>query len=588
MIRSTCLTVSLLLAMLALSACTEPESEPAPPPEPERAPEPAIAADMVFFGGTIITMDPDNPEVEAVAVSDNRIFAVGDRAQIEDLIGSLTEQIDLDGRTLLPGFIEGHGHFLGLGQAKMILDLTETTSFDQIVEKVAAGAEDAEPGNWISGRGWHQERWGDTDAELFDGVPAHAALSEVSPNNPVVLIHASGHASFANARALEAAGIDADTPDPTGGTIVRDGDGEPTGFLRQAAQTPVRQAMARAEEDLDEDERQALFERQVALAGEEALRHGITSFHDQGSSFAEIDRLRAIAEAGELPVRLHVAVRGETNADMNRLLQDYRLVGHANNFLTVRAIKRQIDGALGTHGAWLLRPYADKPETSGLPQTPPNELAETARLAVAHGFQLNTHAIGDRGNREALDVYENVLTQQLDDDLRWRIEHAQNLHPDEVPRFAELGVIASMQGIHATSDGPWVPQRLGEERAKRKAYVWRSLLDAGATICNGTDAPVEPLSPIASLAASITRLMANGEQFFPEQVMTREEALRSYTLDCARAVFEEELLGSISAGKLADLVVLSDNPLTVSEEALPNLQVELTILDGQIRYRRDQ
>ncbi len=587
MIRFTSLPITLLLAALALTACTEPESEPAPPPELERAPEPAMAADLVFYGGPIITMDPDNPEVEAVAVRHGRIFAVGDRAQIDDLIGSGTEQIDLDGRTLLPGFIEGHGHFLGLGQAKMILDLTETTSFNQIVEKVAAAVEDAEPGSWISGRGWHQERWEASDGELFDGVPTHAALSEVSPDNPVVLIHASGHASFANARALNEAGIDADTPDPTGGTIVRDGDGEPTGFLRQAAQTPVRQAMTRAEEDMEEDERQALFDRQVALAGEEALRHGITSFHDQGSSFPEIDRLRAIAEAGELPVRLHVAVRGETNADMNRLLQDYRLIGHANHFLTVRAIKRQIDGALGTHGAWLLRPYADKPDTSGLPQTPPRELAETARLAVAHGFQLNTHAIGDRGNREALAVYEDVLTQQLDDDLRWRIEHAQNLHPDEVPRFAELGVIASMQGIHATSDGPWVPQRLGEERAKRKAYVWRSLLDAGATICNGTDAPVEPLSPIASLAASITRLMANGEQFFPEQAMTREEALRSYTIECARAVFEEDLLGSISAGKLADLVVLSDNPLTVSEDELPNLKVELTLLDGQIRYRRE-
>ncbi|MCC5863868.1 MAG: amidohydrolase [Wenzhouxiangella sp.] len=587
MIRFTCLPITLLLAALSLTACTEPESEPAPPPEPERAPEPAMAADLIFYGGPIITMDPDNPEAEAVAVRHGRIFAVGNRAQIDGLIGSGTEQIDLDGRTLLPGFIEGHGHFLGLGQAKMILDLTDTTSFDEIVAKVAAAVEDAEPGSWISGRGWHQERWQAGEAERFDGVPAHAALSEVSPDNPVVLIHASGHASFANARALAAAGIDADTPDPVGGTIVRDSDGKPTGFLRQAAQTPVRQAMARAEEDMDEDERQALFERQVALAGEEALRHGITSFHDQGASFAEIDRLRAIAAAGELPVRLHVAVRGETNADMNRRLQDYRLVGHANHFLTVRAIKRQIDGALGTHGAWLLRPYADKPDTSGLPQTPPNELAETARIAVAHGFQLNTHAIGDRGNREALDVYENVLTQQLDDDLRWRIEHAQNLHPDEVPRFAKLGVIASMQGIHATSDGPWVPQRLGEERARRKAYVWRSLLDAGATICNGTDAPVEPLSPIASLAASITRLMANDEQFFPEQAMTREEALRSYTIDCARAVFEEELLGSISAGKLADLVVLSDNPLTVSEDELPNLEVELTLLDGQIRYRRE-
>lgn len=574
------------LLVLALSACTEPGPDSLSPAEAPEPTEPAVAADLVFLGGSVITMDPDQPDAEAVAVSNRRIFAVGTRAEIEALIGPDTEQIDLAGKTLLPGFIEGHGHFLGLGQARMILDLTDTTSFDQIVEKVAAAVEEAEPGSWISGRGWHQERWEASDAELFDGVPAHAALSAVSPDNPVLLVHASGHASFANARALAEAGIDADSSDPTGGTIVRDGAGEPTGFLRQAAQIPARQAMARAEEAMSEEERQALFERQVALAGEEALRHGITSFHDQGANFAEIDRLRALAESDGLPVRLHLAVRGESNAEMNLRLPDYRLLGHADHFLTVRAIKRQIDGALGTHGAWLLRPYADKPETSGLPQTPPDDLRETARIALTHGFQLNTHAIGDRGNREALDVYQEVLGQQPDDDLRWRIEHAQNLHPDEVPRFAALGVIASMQGIHATSDGPWVPQRLGEERARRKAYVWRSLLDAGATICNGTDVPVEPISPIASLAASMTRLMANGQRFFPEQVMTREEALRSYTLDCARAVFEEDLLGSISVGKLADLVVLSDNPLAVPEDELANLQVELTVLDGRVRYRR--
>ncbi len=568
------LTLALLILMLA--ACAEQSEPTAPATEP--------GPDMVLIGGTVITMNPDQPSAEAVAIRNGRIESVGSRADIEALIDERTRVIDLAGKTLLPGFIEGHGHFLGLGQARMMLDLRDTTSFDQIVELVAEAVAHAEPGTWITGRGWHQERWSPSPQPSYDGVATHHALSAVSPDNPVLLTHASGHGSFANARAMAAAGIDRDTPDPDGGTIVRDSDGEATGFLRQAAQLPARAALQRAEANLDEAARQARFERQVELAGAEALRHGITSFHDQGASFAEIDRLRTLAEAGRLPVRLHLAVRGETNADMAARLSDYRLVGHANDFLTVRAIKRQIDGALGTHGAWLLRPYSDKPDTSGLPQTDPEDLRQTARIALEHGFQLNTHAIGDRGNREALDIYQSIFEQHPDHDLRWRIEHAQNLHPDEVPRFAALGVIASMQGIHATSDGPWVPSRLGEERARRKAYVWRSLLDAGATICNGTDVPVEPISPIASFTATVTRRMANGEAFFPEQAMTREEALQSYTLGCAQAVFEEELLGSIRPGKLADLVVLNANPLTVDESALAELQVEMTLVGGEIRF----
>ena len=586
--RRLALPILTLLSMLLLSACGPSAPEPTATTAPAAAPAAAEVeiADRVLTGGTVITVDEDLPEAEAVALKDGLILAVGTAADIAAHIGEATEVIELEGRVVLPGFIEGHGHFPGLGQALMIPALIPTRSFDEIVEAVAAAAAGAEPGEWIVGRGWHQERWAPGDTPLYDGVPHHRDLSAVSPDNPVVLFHASGHAAYANAAALALAGIDADTPDPEGGKIVRDENGEATGFLRQAAQMPVRERLAEAEAALSEAELQARFERQVELAGAEALRHGVTSFHDMGTNFADIDRLKALAEAGRLPVRLHIAVRHETNEDLRARVADYRMIDHADGFLTVRALKRNIDGALGTHGAWLLDPYADKPDSAGLPQTSLENLRETAEIALEFGFQLNTHAIGDRGNREVLNLYEELLGQRPGEDLRWRVEHAQTLHPDEVPRFAALGAIASMQGVHATSDGPWVPQRLGQDRSRERAYVWRALLDAGAVICNGTDVPVESISPIASFASSVTRRMANGEQFFPEQSMSRMEALESYTIGCARAVFDEDQLGSITPGKRADLVVLDANPLTVPEDALTDLQVEMTWVGGELRYRR--
>ncbi len=573
--------------LLLAIACSEPES---PEIEPETPPaDPAEPADMVLLDGTVLTVDPDRPEAEALAVADGRILAVGSTTEIREHVDVDTEVIELDGRIVTPGFIEGHGHFLGLGEAMMTLDLQDARSFDEIIEQVAEAAEQAEPGTWILGRGWHQERWDPPPEEAWDGVPPHREMSRVSPDNPVLLTHASGHASFANAAALDLAEIDRDSEDPDGGTIVRDDEGEPTGFLRQAAQLPVREARDRDREAMSDSEREAEFREQVELAGEEALRHGVTSFHDQGTGFEDIDRLRELAEAGELPIRLHVAVRGESIQDMREQLDEYRTVGHGDGFLTVRAIKQQLDGALGTHGAWMLDPYEDQSDTSGLPQLSLEDLRETAEVALEHEYQLNTHAIGDRANREVLDLYEAVLGEAEEDaDLRWRIEHAQNLHPDDVPRFAELGITASMQGIHATSDGPWVPRRIGEDRAAERAYVWRSLLDSGALICNGTDVPVEPISPMASLHASITREMADGEAFYPDQSMERLEALESYTINCARAVFEEHQLGSIAPGKRADLAVLDENLLTVPENELRDVQVELTIVGGQVRFSLPQ
>jgi predicted amidohydrolase YtcJ len=567
-----------LLAAAFVGAVALPASDLAAQSEP---------ADLVLLNGRIVTVDPDRPEARALATRGQWIIAVGDDAEVRAHVGPDTRVIDLEGRLAIPGFVEGHGHFLGLGSARMILDLARPDTWEELVEMVGAAAREAAPGEWILGRGWHQDKWVPAPAGLVDGVPTHHALSRVTPDNPVLLTHASGHASFANAKAMELAGIDRNTPDPAGGTIVRNAAGDATGYLRQAAQGLVRRVQARAEEGRSAEQRDAYFREQVRLAGEEALRYGVTSFQDAGADFASIDGFRALAENGELPVRLYVMVRGESLEAMDRRLPGYRVVGHGDHFLTVRSIKSQIDGALGTHGAWLLEPYYDKPETSGLPQGDPADLRRTAEIAIRHGFQLNTHAIGDRGNREALDIYESVFRANPDKtDLRWRIEHAQNLHPADVPRFPELGVIASMQGIHATSDGPWVPQRLGEERSRQRAYVWRSLLDAGAIVTNGTDVPVEPIDPLASFHASVTRQLPDGSYFFPEQRKVREEALYSYTMAGAIAAFEEGIKGSITPGKLADIVVLSEDIMTVPADRIRDARVVYTILGGRVAYQR--
>lgn len=546
-------------------------------------------ADLVLKNGKVVTVDAQRPEAEAVAIAGDKILAVGRNADIEGYIGDNTRVLDLDGKPAVPGFIEGHGHYLSLGHAKMVLDLTKVKNWDEIVTMVAQAVEKARPGEWIFGRGWHQEKWDRQPHITVDGVPTHESLSRVSPKNPVYLTHASGHASFANALALEKAGITYATPDPPGGTIVRDSRGRPTGLLRENAQDLIEKAIAeyqasRAPEDLQRER-----EEQVRLAGEEALSKGVTTFHDAGSSFKTIDFFKKLADEGKLPVRLYVMVRNESNEAMAEKLPQYRLIGYGNNFLTVRSIKRQIDGALGSHGAWLLEPYLDMPNSTGLVLEPVEEITRTCEIAILHGFQVNTHAIGDRANREVLNIYEKIFQANPDKkDLRWRIEHAQHLHPDDVPRFARLGVIASMQGVHCTSDGPWIPKRLGEKRAREGAYVWRELWDSGAVVTNGTDTPVEDISPIASFYATVSRRMANGQAFYPEHKLTREEALKSYTLNNAYAAFEENIKGSITPGKLADIVVLSKDILTVPEDEIPTTEVVYTILGGEIKYSREE
>ncbi len=545
-------------------------------------------ADLVLRGGKIATVDPDIGEVEALAVNGYTITAVGSNDEIAAYVGPNTEVMELQGRLAIPGFIEGHGHYLSLGRAKQILDLNNVANWDEVVNMVAVAADLAAPGEWIFGRGWHQDKWDRVPEDAVDGVPRNDTLSTVSPDNPVLLGHASGHAAFANDAALAAAGIDADTEDPPGGTIVRTPEGEATGLLRETAQRLVDNAVDAYDARLTDEQQEALLRQRVQLAADEALRHGVTSFHDAGADFATIDFFRKLEAEGNLPVRLYVMVRRESNEDMATRLPDYRMVAEGNDFLTVRSIKRQIDGALGAHGAWLLEPYADLPDSAGLVLEPVEEIERTAEIAVEHGFQVNTHAIGTRANRETLDLYERVWrTAEVDGrPLRWRVEHAQHIHPDDVPRFGQLGVIAAMQGIHCTSDGPWIPTRLGEARTGQTSYPWRDLIETGAVIGNGSDVPVEPINAIASYYASVSRMMRTGEKFYPEQTMTRQEALESYTLSNAYAAFEEDIKGSLTPGKLADITVLSRDILTIPEEQIPETEVDFTFVGGELKYAR--
>jgi hypothetical protein len=548
---------------------------------------PDQAATLILRGGRVVTVDTALPEAEAVAVRGAYIIAVGSNLEINRYIGDSTEVIDLGGRLVIPGFIESHGHYLRLGESQTILDLTTAKRWGDIVAQVGSAAGDAPAGAWISGRGWHQEKWETPPLGAVEGNPVHAELSRVSPNNPVLLTHASGHAAFANKAAMELAGVTRRTPNPPGGEIVKDASGEPTGLLRETAQRLVGNVMGRAQAERPAEVREAEQRRFVQLAADEALAKGVTSFHDAGSSFATIDFLKKLETEGALPVRLYVMVRRASNAEMDKLLPRYFMPIDGDDYLTVRSIKRQIDGALGSHGAWLLAPYVDLTTSSGLELEDPTDIEGTAEIAIKHGFQLNTHAIGDRANREVLDIYARVFAKHREKTgLRWRIEHAQHIDPADVPRFKQLGIVAAMQGTHATSDGPWIPRRLGDERALKTSYVFRDLINAGVIISNGTDVPVEKIDPIASFYSAVTLMTNEGKPFNESQKMTRDEALRSYTINAAYAAFEEQVKGSLTTGKLADITVLSKDILTIPDAEIPTAEVDFTIVGGKVKYRR--
>src|SRR5262245_31597505 len=543
----------------------------------------APPADLVLTNGRIVTVEDARPEAEALAVSGDKIMALGTAAEIKPMIGPNTKVIDLQGQLAIPGFIESHGHFAGVGGAQLQLNLMNVQSWDEIVRMVADAVSRAKPGQWIYGRGWHQEKWTSRPAPNVEGFPTHASLDKVSPNNPVALVHASGHAAFVNAKAMELSGITRTKESPAGGEILRDKNtGDATGLLRETAQRLIRRGTG--EPPPTPDEQRARAEKELELASQEVLAKGITTFEDAGSTLETIDRMKAMVDAGRLGVRLWVMVR-QDNATIAPKLAQYKMIDYGNGHLTVRAIKKSIDGALGPRGAWLLAPYSDKPESSGLETTKVAEIDETAQLALKNGFQLCVHAIGDRANRETLNIFERALGPNAKSkDLRWRVEHAQHISAADIPRFGKMGVIPSMQGIHCTSDAPYVLERLGPARAQEGAYVWQKLMKTGAVIANGTDAPVEDVDPIASYYATVSRKLKDGKVFYPDQRMSRMDALKSYTINGAYAAFEEGNRGSLKVGKYADITVLSKDILKVPEDEIPSAKVVHTIVGGKILY----
>ncbi len=568
------LTAIILLSVLA--GCGGERETPAAHP----------VADMVLTNGNIVTVDPDQPAAEAVALNGDRITAVGTAAEINPYIGDVTEVIDLAGQTAIPGFIEGHGHYTSFGGSLLILDFRYAQSFAEIVSMVEGAVAETEPGEWIIGRGWHQDKWEVKEDELVEGLPMHDSLSAVTPDNPAMLIHTSGHGVFVNQKAMSLVELGDDSVAPEGGEIVRDANGRATGMMRESAQDVFRQAFSghqgRRPAGVAEEE----IRRMVTLAGEESLRHGITSFQDLGTSFAEVDLLRKMADEGNLPVRLWMAFE-EQAADMDGRLADYRMVNYGDNFLTVRAIgEKVLDGALGTHGGWLLEPYSDLSRSHGLNVVPIEEIEYSARLAIEQDYQLAIQGIGDRAYRELLNIYEAEFAKHPEKtDLRWRIEHAQVIHPDDVDRTVALNVIPAVQGIFACSDGPWVVDRLGPERTKERGYIFNTLAEAGLVPTNGTDPPVDEIDPIASFHCSVTRILPDGSTFQPQEVYSRERALYSYTMGNAIAAFEEDIKGSITPGKLADITILSQDLLTVPDEAIMDTGIVMTIVGGKVRYR---
>jgi len=543
-------------------------------------------ADLLVVGGRIYTVSDGQPVVEAVAVREGQIIFAGKEDEARSYQGKETNVIDLQGKVMTPGFIEGHGHLMGVGYGELELDLMGVKSYEELVEKVKGAVARSQPGQWIVGRGWHQEKWDHLPDRRVKGFQTHHLLSAVSPDNPVFLWHASGHAGIANAKAMEIAGVNQLSVERKqkefsgdGGEIIRDELGNPTGIFSERAMGIIAEQIP---DHTAETDRQAL-----TLALQACVRNGITSFDDAGASQRSIDLFREFRKRNQLPVRLYVMLGGPA------LARKWFASGpeiDPQHYLTIRSIKLSCDGALGSRGAWLLEPYTDRPDFSGMATISMDTVLAIARGALEHGFQVCSHAIGDRANREVLDRYAIALKEHPEvTDHRFRIEHAQHLHPTDIPRFAELGVIPSMQAIHMSSDRPWAIERLGEKRIKEGAYVWQSLLKTGARIVNGTDAPVEPVNPIPCFYAAVSRKTLAGFPdggFEPEQKMTREQALRSYTLDAAFGGFQDDVLGSIEVGKLADFTVFSKDIMKVSEDEILQTRVAMTIVGGKVVYEQ--
>ncbi|MCI0413851.1 amidohydrolase [bacterium] len=524
-------------------------------------------ADLILTNGTVITMDPALPKAEAIAVRGDRIVWLGDESEISKWFGRNTRVIGLKGAFVFPGLIDSHAHVTGLGNARVSIDLVGTANLDAVLEKVKEQVAKTAPGQWVQGRGWDQNDWPDKK------FPGASDLDRVAPDHPVFLERIDGHAGWVNTQALKLGGVTAATKDPEGGKIHRDAKGNPTGILVDTAMDLVASKM----KALSQEE---LIER-TKLAAQDALSKGITMIHDAGSSKNDIDAWKVMAQKKELRVRIYSMVAMPSTFGEEYLKKKPQ---QFDPYLDIRSMKLVVDGAMGSRGAAMLEPYVDDPGNTGLLMWKEADLMRVLHAAKASGIQVGIHAIGNRANRMILDAYEKAGVKGL----RWRIEHAQLLSSQDIPRFAKIDVIASMQPIHATSDMPWFADRVGKERTKAGAYVWRSLLNNKTIIAGGSDAPVEDINPLWGLYAAITRQDHKGKPdggWLPEQRVSREEAIRMFTLDAAYAAFREKDLGTLTTGKLADMIVLPENLLTCDPKALIDMKVLYTIVGGQVRHQ---
>ncbi|HEX4383367.1 MAG TPA: amidohydrolase [Myxococcales bacterium] len=533
----------------------------------------AAPADLIVTGGRIYTVDDSHPYVNALTVRDGKVQFIGSTAEAMLLRGPSSKVIDLGGRTVIPGMVDAHAHLFGLGRSLRSLDLRETRSYEEIVQLVAARVRETPKGRWIIGRAWDQNKWGDTR------FPTGDALSRVSPDNPVVLTRVDGHALLANAAALRAASVTAAVADPAGGRIERDSNGAPAGVFIDNAMELVSRAIP----PLTHDE----LASTLTLAVAEANKWGLTGVHDAGEPRDVLDVFEEMGKAGKLNLRVYAMI-GDDAAALDHYFQIGPRSALYDSRLWIRAIKLYADGALGSRGAALLDPYTDDAKNSGLLRTPPEHMREVAIKALQKGFQVATHAIGDRGNRLTLDTYEAALKAVPTVDHRFRVEHVQVLDHADVPRFAALGVIPSMQAAHQTSDMYWAGTRLGTSRVYG-AYAWRSLLQTGVIIPDGSDFPVERVSPLFSFHAAVSREDDNNWPpggWFPEQKMTRDEALKAMTIWPAFAGFQEQTMGSLTPGKLADFVILDRDLMTVPVQSILGTTVIATFVSGRPVYER--
>jgi len=538
---------------------------------------PASFADTLLVSGTIYTADDANTVVEAVVIEEGRFTFVGNLATAQSKAGKDHRHIALGNATAYPGFIESHGHLSSLGEAITNLDLNGVDSYQAIVGMVADAAAKASPGQVIKGRGWHQSKWSKEPNVTVDGFPTHRSLSEVSPNNPVFLGHANGHTALINQAAMDALNLNYNTPTPDGGVIVKNSKGDPTGILHENAIDLAYPLIALSKET---------SMTAILAAQSHAFEWGITNFHDAGAGSTDIEAQLALDESKQLKLRVYTMISAQDVALTDHWLAQPPVIANDNSRLTIRSFKAVMDGALGSRTAWLHQPYTDDPGTSGVQTFDKGRLVDIMNRSNAHGWQINTHAIGDKANTVVLDAIDEAsLTER---DHRSRIEHSQHLVPSDIERFSALGVIASIQAIHMSSDRPWAIDRLGKERIETGAYVWRDLLNAGVHIANGTDVPVEPINPIANFYASVARktlkgLPASGYEI--DQKLSREETLKSMTLWNAYAAFEETEVGSISVGKRADMTVTDQNLMTIDESEILATKPVMTIVGGEIVYR---